>query len=69
MIIKIELPENLPEGHGASFKKGIAESLLEFSKTPMDKTPNGHGLSRSRGVEVGKKLAREIAEIVKKPKK
>jgi len=69
MIIKIEIPDTLPEGHGASFKKGIAESLLEFSTTAIDHTPNGHELSRQRGAEVGKGLAREIATIVKKPVK
>jgi len=25
MIIQIDIPDTLPEGHGASFKKGIAE--------------------------------------------
>ena len=67
MNIQIEIPDSLPEGHGASFKKGIAESLLEFSTTPIDYTPNGHELSRKRGGEVGKYLAHEIASIVKKP--
>lgn len=68
MIIQIEIPDTLPEGHGASFKKGIAESLLESSTTPIDHTPNGHELSRKRGTEVGKHLAQEIAGIVNKPK-
>lgn len=67
MIIKIEIPDTLPEGHGASFKKGIAESLLKFARTPIDHTPDGHELSRKRGIEVGKNLAQEIACIVKKP--
>ena len=67
MIITIEIPDALPEGHGSSFKKGIAESLLELATTPIDHTPNGHELSRKRGVEVGKNLAQEIAGIVKKP--
>lgn len=69
MIITIDIPDGLPEGHGASFKKGIAESLLEFATTPIDHTPNGHELSRKRGVKVGQDLAREIARIVKKPQK
>ena len=67
MIIQIEIPETLPESHGASFKKVIAESLLEFATTPLDHTPNGHELSRKRGAEVGRHLAQEIATIVKKP--
>jgi len=69
MIIQIEIPDTLPEGHGASFKKGIAESLLEFATTPIGHTPNGHELSRKRGAEAGKHLAQEIASVVKKPKK
>ena len=69
MIIKIEIPDTLPEGHGASFKKGIAESLLEFATTSLDHIPNGHELSRKRGAEVGRYLAQEIATIVKKPQK
>jgi hypothetical protein len=67
MIIQIDIPDNLPEGHGASFKKGIAESLLEFATTPLDHTPSGHELSRKLGEEVGRHLAQRIAAIVKKP--
>lgn len=68
MIIQIEIPDTLPEGHGASFKKGISEVLLESARTPAEYTPNGHELSRQRGKEVGKALADKIAKIVKKPK-
>ena len=67
MIIQIDIPDTLPEGHGASFKKGIAQTLLESAMTPLDHTPNGHELSRKRGEEVGCLLAKEIANIVKKP--
>lgn len=67
-IIQVEIPDTLPEGHGASFKKGIAESLVEFATTPIDHTPNGHELSRKQGAEIGKGLAQKIASIVKKPK-
>jgi hypothetical protein len=67
MIIEIDLPDTLPEGHGASFKKGIAEILLKSAMTPIDHTPNGHELSRKLGEDVGNLLAQEIANIVKKP--
>ena len=67
MIIQLEIPDTLPEGHGASFKKGLAEVLLELATTPMNHTPSGHELSRKKGKEVGGILAREIANIVKKP--
>ncbi len=67
MIIQIDIPDALPEGHGASFKKGIAKILLKSAKTPLDHTPNGHELSRKRGADVGELLAKEIAKIVRKP--
>jgi hypothetical protein len=67
MIIHINIPDTLPEGHGASFKKGIADALLESAMTPPDHTPNGHEQSRQRGKEVGSLLVKEIASIVKKP--
>jgi hypothetical protein len=46
MIIEIEIPDSLPEGHGSSFKKGVAEVLLANATTPLDHTPNGHERSR-----------------------
>ena len=67
MIIPINIPDTLPEGHGASFKKGLADALLEAAMTPLEHTPSGHELSRKRGEEVGQLLAKEIANIVKKP--
>ena len=67
MLIQIEIPDTLPEGHGASFKKGIAEALLASATTPIEHTPNGHELSRTCGKEAGIYLVKEIAKIVKKP--
>ena len=67
MIIQIEIPDSLPEGHGASFKKGIAEVLLKSAMTPQDYTPNRHELSRKLGEDVGNLLVNKIAKIVKKP--
>lgn len=65
MIIKIEIPNALPEGHGASFKKGVAEVLLKNSPTPLGHTPNGHERSRKLGTKLGKVLAKEVAKAVK----
>lgn len=65
MIIKIEIPDALPEGHGSSFKKGVAEVLLSNATTPIDHTPNGHERSRELGKRMGEKLATEIGKFVK----
>ncbi len=65
MIIEIEIPDVLPEGHGSSFKKGIAEVLLKNATTPIEHTPNGHERSRELGKEAGVKLSKSIAKIVK----
>lgn len=65
MIIKIKIPDTLPEGHGASFKKGVAEVLLANATTPLDHTPNGHERSRDLGKQAGEILAEKIAAIVK----
>jgi hypothetical protein len=67
MKIEIEFPDTLPEGHGGSFKKGIADELLSEVSTPLFHTPNGHGQSRESGGKVGQLLVKEIAKIVKKP--
>jgi hypothetical protein len=68
MIIQLEIPDELPEGHGASFKKGVADSLIRAAETPLEHTPNGHEHSRERGKEIGIQLVAEVAKIVKKPK-
>jgi len=65
MIIKIEIPEALPEGHGASYKKGISEVLLESALTPLDYTPVGHERSRELGMKLGAVLVEEITKVVK----
>lgn len=64
-VITIKIPDTLPEGHGASFKKGIAEILLKSATTPIEHTPNGHELSRKLGVVAGKILVLKISSIVK----
>jgi len=65
MIIQIEIPDSIPEGHGASFKKGVAEALIKNATTLIDHTPNGHEKSRELGKSVGEKLTQEISKIVK----
>lgn len=65
MIIEIETPDTLPEGHGSSFKKGVAEALLTKATTSFEHTPNGHERSRELGKQAGEILAKEIAKIVK----
>jgi len=58
MIIEIEIPDTLPEGRRASFKKGIADILIESAsaRTGMDYTPDGHDTYREQGKEVGRQL-------------
>ena len=61
--IQIEIPE-IPHGHGLSFKKGLADGLLDcrdHEATPHDT----HSASYKRGLEVGAELKREIAKLVK----
>lgn len=55
--------EEIPHGHGASFKKGIASILVnsDFSEN----LPNGHDNSYERGQQIGKELKAEIAKLVK----
>jgi hypothetical protein len=60
--INLDLPE-IPHGHGLSFKKGIADSLLG-SSDHEGTTHETHAASYQRGIEVGKTLKQEIARLV-----
>ena len=62
MIIEIEIPDTLPEGRRSSFKKGIADALIELatSRTDMEHTPGGHDIYREQGKAVGRALAEKI---------
>jgi hypothetical protein len=62
MIIEIEIPDTLVEGRRSSFKKGIADSLIESATTHslFDYTPDGHELAREQGRKVGKSLIEKI---------
>jgi hypothetical protein len=62
MIIEIEIPDTLPEGRRSSFKKGIADILIESAtaRTGMDHTPDGHDSYREQGEIVGRELDAKI---------
>lgn len=61
--IQINIPE-IPHGHGLSFKKGVADGLLE--SRDHEATPHEtHAASYQRGIEVGAELKSQIAKLVK----
>ncbi len=62
MIIQIEIPDTLPEGRRSSFKKGIAEGLIEAAttRTELEHTPEGHEIYREKGKKVGIALEEKI---------
>ena len=65
MTDKIELTiESIPHGHGLSFKKGIADGLLDLQEheSTLHET---HAASYRRGVEIGTELKRKVGECVK----
>lgn len=62
----VNLPEKLPEGHGLSFKKGIADALLKEERLASD-LPNGHGASYQKGRQFGDQLKERIAPLPRKP--
>ena len=62
MIIEIEIPDHLPEGRRSSFKKGIADGLIQAATTMtvFEYTPEGHEPYRDQGKEVGTAMAEKI---------
>lgn len=68
MIIQIEIPDDLPEGRRSSFKKGIADALIESGTTRsgLEYTPEGHELYREQGEKVGRDLAEKIQKTYPK---
>ena len=61
--IHLNIPE-IPHGHGLSFKKGVADGLLDCRD--HEATPHEtHSASYQRGIEVGAELKQEIAKLVK----
>ena len=65
MKIELEIPDELPHGRGASFKKGIADAILESAKTELAHTPEGHEDSRKKGLAVGEEIVKFVSRIVK----
>ena len=57
MHIKIE---EIPHGHGLSFKKGCSDGLLN-NKTLKENLPNGHYMSYQKGLNLGKELQKNIS--------
>jgi len=61
--IEMAIPD-IPHGHGLSFKKGVADGILDSNDNKS--TCHGtHKASYLRGCEVGKTLKEEIAKRVK----
>ena len=57
--------DEIPHGHGLSFKKGLADGLLE-SNHYENEFHNTHAHSYARGKVVGDELRERIAKLVKK---
>jgi hypothetical protein len=62
-IENIEIPE-IPHGHGLSFKKGIADGLLE-TKEHESTCHETHLANYRRGYEIGEALKKVISNKVK----
>lgn len=59
-IFKIEIQE-MPHGHGLSFKKGIADGLFKCNENEQ-RVPKSHFKSYEHGLKIGAELEREIAQ-------
>jgi len=58
------MEQDIPHGHGGSFKRGVSDGLLEHNEIP-DNLPNGHGESYRRGVAEGVALRQTIGRRVR----
>ena len=63
-LVNLEIA-TIPHGHGLSFKKCIADGLLEC-RTHEEAPHETHAASYQRGLQVGEVLRNEIAKRVKK---
>ena len=54
------MEQDIPHGHGLSFKKGVSDGLMERDGID-DNRPNGHEESYRRGVSEGISLRQTIA--------
>lgn len=59
----INIPE-ISEGRGLSYKKGVADGLLDEERFKND-TPDGHDKAYRDGLLYGQQLKEEIAKKVK----
>lgn len=61
--IQIDIPD-IPHGHGMSFKRGVADGLLDCREheEAISKT---NSASYKRGLAVGEELKSKIAKLVK----
>ena len=61
----IEIPiEDIPHGHGLSFKRGVVDGLLNSNEHESEPHPT-HAASYRRGKAFGIQLRDEIAKRVK----
>jgi hypothetical protein len=60
--IEIKIPK-IPHGHGLSFKRGVADGLLN-NRDHEATIHETNVASYLRGVDVGSKLMQEIAKLV-----
>ncbi|WP_334108558.1 hypothetical protein [Methylobacillus sp.] len=61
--VTLDIPD-IPHGHGLSFKRGVADGLLdtkEHESLPHDT----HSASYQRGIALGITFKNEIAKLVK----
>lgn len=58
------MEQDIPHGHGRSFKKGISDGLLSRTDYAGD-LPNGHNESYARGVQEGIALRATVAARVR----
>ncbi len=61
--IEIQI-EDIPHGHGLSFKRGVADGLLDFN-SHQSQPHDTHAASYERGKSFGIQLKAEIAKRVK----
>jgi hypothetical protein len=61
--VQVEIAE-IPHGHGMSFKRGVADGLLD-SRYHEEAPHNTHSASYERGLVVGAELKHEITKLVK----
>lgn len=62
--IHVEIDE-IPHGHGLSFKMGVTDGLLETNAHEQS-VHTTHSASYQRGVAAGQQLREEIARVVKR---